>query len=543
MNPPSASGIADQLLRDLAPVDPTAAGALGLEPAIVLPALAPADFTTRHEAYLRAHRSLDALGTATPAEPVLGRALRERVDAQLALDDAGFTTAQLAPLATPMHQVREVFDDLPRETPADWERVAEHLSRVPGTIDAYTETLRAAANAGHVAAARQVLAVAAQCERWVGADDFYRRLVLSGEARQCDRLTAGAAAATEATARFAEFLRGELLSRAPKTDGVGRDLYTVTARAFLGEDVDLAETYVFGWDELAQLTAEMRQVAADLGHDSVEAAAAALDADPARCLSTPAELVGWLQSRVDDVTSAVDGVHFDLPAVTRRAECRISPSTSGVMYYTPPDPSFSRPGRVWWAPPADGTSHTWREVTTVHHEAVPGHHVQVTLAMTESRLHPWQRSMAHVHGYVEGWAHYAERLADEFGLLRDPGERLGMLYGQRWRAARIVIDMGLHLGLPIPVANGFTDSTHWTPSAGQAMLREAAGVDETIARFEVDRYLGWPAQALAFRVGAQLWRQARDAAERRPGFDLTAFHMHALRLGPLGLGPLREVMS
>jgi uncharacterized protein (DUF885 family) len=103
--------------------------------------------------------------------------------------------------------------------------------------------------------------------------------------------------------------------------------------------------------------------------------------------------------------------------------------------------------------------------------------------------------------------------------------------------------MGLHLGLPIPAGNGFTDAADWTPAVGVAMLREAAGVDETTARFEVDRYLGWPAQALAFRVGAQLWRQARDAAERRPGFDLRAFHMHALRLGPLGLGPLREVMS
>jgi uncharacterized protein (DUF885 family) len=543
MNRASASQIADQLLHDLAPIDPTAAGALGMEPANVMPALAPADFAARREAYLRACRSLDALGTPTRAELVLGAALRERVDAQLALDDAGFTTAQLAPLATPMHQVREVFDNLPHETPADWEQVAGHLARVPSTIAAYAETLRAAADAGHVAAARQVLAVAAQCERWIGADDFYRRLVASCDPRWRDRLDAGAAAASESTARFAGFLRGELLPRAPKTDAVGRDLYTVTSRAFLGENVDLEDTYAFGWDELAQLTAEMRQVAADLGHDSIEAAAAALDADPARRLSTPDELTGWLQSRVDDVTNAVDGVHFDVPAVARRAECRISPTMSGVMYYSPPDPSFSRPGRVWWAPPADGTSHTWREVTTVHHEGVPGHHLQITVAMTEPALHPWQRSMAHVHGYVEGWAHYAERLADEFGLLRDPGERLGMLYGQRWRAARIVIDMGLHLGLPIPAGNGFTDATDWTPPAGVAMLCDAAGVDETTARFEVDRYLGWPAQALAFRVGAQLWRQARDAAERRPGFDLRAFHMHALRLGPLGLGPLREVMS
>jgi uncharacterized protein (DUF885 family) len=150
--------------------------------------------------------------------------------------------------------------------------------------------------------------------------------------------------------------------------------------------------------------------------------------------------------------------------------------------------------------------------------------------------------MAHVHGYVEGWAHYAERLCDELGLLRDPGERLGMLYGQRWRAARIVIDMGLHLDLPIPLGHGFTDRTHWTPELGVAVLRAASGAEEQAARFEVDRYFGWPGQALSFRIGARLWQQIREAAARRPGFDLRAFHTSALRLGPLGLGPLRKVM-
>jgi uncharacterized protein (DUF885 family) len=184
----------------------------------------------------------------------------------------------------------------------------------------------------------------------------------------------------------------------------------------------------------------------------------------------------------------------------------------------------------------------WREVTTVHHEGVPGHHLQITTAMSQPDLHPWQRSMAHVHGYAEGWAHYTERLADELGLLRSAGERLGMLYGQRWRAARIVIDMGLHLGLPIPARNGFTDATTWTPEVGASVLRTASGCDAVTARFEVDRYFGWPAQALSFRVGARLWRQLRDAAANRPGFDLRAFHMGALRLGPMGLRPLRKVL-
>jgi uncharacterized protein (DUF885 family) len=181
-------------------------------------------------------------------------------------------------------------------------------------------------------------------------------------------------------------------------------------------------------------------------------------------------------------------------------------------------------------------------VTTVHHEGVPGHHLQITTAMSRPDLHPWQRSMAHVHGYAEGWAHYTERLADELGLLRNAAERLGMLYGQRWRAARIVIDVGLHLGLPIPSGNGFTDATTWTPEVGAAVLRTASGCDAVTAQFEVDRYFGWPAQALAFRVGARLWRELRDAAAQRPGFALRDFHMDALRLGPMGLGPLREVM-
>jgi uncharacterized protein (DUF885 family) len=186
---------------------------------------------------------------------------------------------------------------------------------------------------------------------------------------------------------------------------------------------------------------------------------------------------------------------------------------------------------------------TWREVSTVHHEGVPGHHTQTVIAMVEPDLHPWQRAMAHVHGHSEGWAHYAERLADEFGLLRDAGERLGMLYGQRWRAARIVVDMGLHLGFPIPAGNGITTETEWSPEVGTAVLRFAGGLDEATARFEVDRYLGWPGQALAFRVGARVWEQLRAAASSRPGFDLKEFHMRALRMGPMGLGPLRAALS
>jgi uncharacterized protein (DUF885 family) len=535
--------VADRLLADLAPVDPEAAQALGVEPDVVIPALAPQDFQRRDDARRRALAALSGATVTDEKERVLKAVMEERLRSELALDESGFTRALLAPLATPVHQVREVFDNLPHETTADWQRVAEHLALVPAALQAYAETLRESAARGHVVAARQVTVMADQCERWVDSarDDFYRRLV--AQAPNAASLAALAEGASSATQQFAGFLRGELLTHAPLTDAVGRDRYEVTSRAFLGDDVDLDDTYAFGWDELARLTQEMQAVARELGAGSIEEAAARLDDDPAVRLSSPPQLLEWLQGRVDEVVEAIDGRHVDLPAIARSPECRISPTTSGVMYYSPPDAGFTRPGRIWWAPPADGTSYTWREVTTVHHEGVPGHHLQISVSMAEPGIHPWQRSMGHVHGYVEGWAHYAERLCDELGLLRTPGERLGMLYGQRWRAARIVIDMGLHLGLPIPAGNGFTDETRWTPELGVDVLRRAAGADATTARFEVDRYLGWPAQALAFRVGARLWREVRREAERSPDFDLKEFHMRALRLGPMGLAPLRSLLT
>ena len=528
--------VADRLLADLAPLDARAAGAVGRPPEVVVPDASPAAWDARREVHAAARRRLAAAEAPTRADRRLALVLAERLDAEVALDDCGFTRSLVAPLATPAHQIREAFDDLAGDDP---DRLGANLDAVPAALAGWAATLAASLDAGRVAPARIVAAMAAQCARWVdpAGDDFYARLAADRPA-----LARGASLATAATQEFVAFLRTTLLPRARTTVAAGRDVYSVTARAFLGEDVDLDETYAWGWEELAALSAEMRQVAAALGHGSVEEAAAALDADPARTVRDPARLLAWLQGRVGEVTAAVDGVHFDLPAGVDPVECRLAAATSGVMYYTAPDPDFRRPGRIWWSPPA-GPSHTWRELTTVLHEGVPGHHLQTVVAMRAPGLHPWQRMLAHVHGHVEGWAHYAERLAGEIGLLADPGDRLGMLFGQRWRAARVVIDLGLHLDLPIPAGNGLTDASRWTPEVGVAVLRAASGADEGAAAVEVDRYLGWPGQALAFRVGARSWEAIRlEAGARRP-FDRRAFHMRLLRLGTMGLGPLRSIAA
>lgn len=541
--PDPVVGVADRLLDDLAPLDPLAAGARGTPPERIMPELSVDAFDARRAARTAALGRLRGVTATTPAGRVLGRALEERLVSELALEDSGFTRSLIAPLATPAHQVREVFDALPHETPEEWARVGAHLGLVSSALEAWAATLRHAAGAGHVASRRQVLVLADQCERWVapGGDDFYRRLVASGPENPA--LRRGAEQASAATAGFVRFLREDLAALASPVEGAGRDRYAVTSRAFLGDDIEIEETYAFGWEELARLGAELRATVAELGWSDLDGAAAALDSEAAGCLDGDRQLLGWLQTRVDEVTDLLDGVHVDLPPRLRRVECHLTPAAAGVMYYTPPDPAFTRPGRIWWSPPASGVSHVWREVTTLHHEGLPGHHLQTVIAMSEDGLHPWQRVMAHVHGYVEGWAHYAERLADELGLVRSAGERLGMLLGQRWRAARVVIDIGLHLGLPIPAGNGFTEETTWTAPLAVEVLCAASGLDCTAARFEVERYFGWPAQALAFRVGARLWRGLRTEAERTAGFDLRAFHMSALRLGPMGLGALRQTLG
>ncbi|MFG2062333.1 DUF885 domain-containing protein [Micromonospora sp. NPDC048871] len=542
----AVGAVADDYLAALAHLDPQAAEAAGGTPESQLADLSPEAFEARAAL---ARRTAAALTTATaqdPAQRALAGALAERLDSEIALHEAGFTTRLLAPLATPVHLARQVFDNLPRNTAADWADLAAHLHRLPTTLDQYAATLRHCAQRGHLAARRQVRVVAEQCADWT-ATDFYGRLIAGYPGGPlADRLGEGARRATAATEGFAAFLRTELAPMASDVDGVGRELYEVTSRAFLGATVDLDELYAYGWEELARTEAELHIAAVDCGYPDPVTARTALDADPAGRVPVGPLLEQWLRKRTALLTDQLDGTHFDIPAATRQVECRISPAASGVMYYTPPDAHLTRPGAIWWSvPPGQSSVPVWRHVGTLCHEGLPGHHLQHAITLTTAELHPWQRHLCQVHGYAEGWAHYAERLADELGLFAGPGERLGMLDGQMWRAARVVIDLGLHLDLPIPAGNGFTDADRWTPAVAVDLLTRVAGLDPATARFEVDRYLGWPAQALAFKVGARLWQQTRRDAERRAGaaFDRKRFHHTALALGPMGLDPLRARLA
>ncbi|MFC8302236.1 DUF885 domain-containing protein [Specibacter sp. NPDC057265] len=495
-----------------------------------------------------------ALAELAPLEPVDAvdavtlHAMRERLGLELELHATGWPLAELNNIASPAQNIRAIFDLMPTATATDWEHIAGRLANVPGAIAGYIQSLRAGAERGLVSARRQVVAVAQQCRRHAAPDGFFTSLAAGAPAELGAKLRtaleANAGLARAAYAALETFLQQELLPAAPAADAVGPERYALASREFLGATVDLAETYAWGVAELDRIIAQQEAVAQRIAPGAgIAEAKALLNADPARTLHGTDELLAWMQQLSDAAVAELAGTQFDIPDFMRTLECRIAPTQDGGIYYTGPSEDFSRPGRMWWSVPAgEDTFTTWAETTTVYHEGVPGHHLQVATATGQSGLlNDWRRNVCWVSGHGEGWALYAERLMDELGHLKDPGEKMGMLDGQRMRAARVVFDIGVHLELPVPPQWG---TGTWTAEKGLEFLRANLDISEGQLDFEFNRYLGWPGQAPSYKIGQRLWEEIRDARAERDGadFSLRGFHTQALNLGSVGLDTLRKAL-
>jgi len=552
--PTPVDTVADQYVATFAALDPLTATSIGVAGHDhEMTDLSPAGHEARVSAARATLRELDALEPADDVDRITLAAMRERLGLDVELHDAGEHLRDLNNIASPVQNLRDVFDIMATGDIPAWENIAARLNALPRAVDGYVESLRAGAARGLVPAVRQVAEGAHQAAELAAPGSFFVQLVTGeaaaavlDESSSCSLVRAelerGAAASREAYGRLAEFLRDELAPQAPSDDAAGRDRYALASRAFLGAAVDLDETYQWGLEELARVVAEQEAVAAQIAGPgaSVQDAVAALDADPSRTLHGKDALRRWMQETSDAAIEALDGVHFDIPEPLHTLECRIAPTQNGGIYYTGPSDDFTRPGRMWWSVPPDVTTfNTWREKTTVYHEGVPGHHLQVGAAVhNRADLNSWRRLACWVSGHGEGWALYAERLMADLGFLDDPGDRLGMLDGQRMRAARVVFDLGVHLGLPAPEQWG---GGRWDADKALAFLLANVNMPESFVRFEWMRYLGWPGQAPSYKVGQRLWEQTRDSVRTAQGdaFDLRAFHAKALNLGSLPLDVLK----
>jgi uncharacterized protein (DUF885 family) len=494
-------------------------------------------------------RALEGLEPADDVDAVTLDAMRERLGLQLEIHESGWDAADLNNISSPAQDIRAIFDLMPTDSTEHWEHIAGRAHSVPGAIEGYIESLRSARQQGKVSAARQVSIVIEQATKYAAQDGFFAKMAAGAKtadgplpAELQAKLDAGAAAARAGYQKLADFLSAELLPVAPAKDAVGRDRYALASRVFLGAAVDLDETYAWGVQELERLIAEQERVADEIRPGaSVEEAKAVLNSDPARQLKGTDALKAWMQELSDKAVADLAGVHFEIPDIMKTLECLIAPTDEGGIYYTGPSDDFSRPGRMWWSvPPGEDTFTTWAETTTVYHEGVPGHHLQIaTATYRRELLNKWRRNVCWTSGHGEGWALYAEKLMQELGYLKDPGDHMGMLDMQRMRAARVVFDIGVHLELEVPERWG---TGTWTPETGYEFLKQNLAISEGQLNFEFARYLGWPGQAPSYKVGQRLWEQVRSELEARPGFELKAFHTKALNIGSVGLDTLKRAL-
>ena len=535
---------------DLNPVHATELGRKGVE--TLYPDYSPAG----EKAFARlAKKTLKKVDNVLPIDDVdlvTLDALQERLSLYRKQHKAGFGGWQMNNIASVPQEVRSVFDLMKRNTQQDWEHIIGRMHRVTEALEGYIQTLEAAREEGKVAPRRQVDIVIEQTAAYYAPGGFFDELaaeVAEAVPSLKDEAAAGAEAAKEGYRRLNSYLVEKLQPIAPSRDAVGRKAYSLHSRSFLGTTIDLDETYAWGVKELESIIARQREVAEEIEPGaSIERAKQLLDEDPARQLHGTDELKAWMQKLADAAVENLAGSHFEIGGPMRRIECCIAPTNEGGIYYTGPSPDFSRPGRMWWSvPEGEDTFTTWRETSTVYHEGVPGHHLQIAIATAlKGTMNSWRTNMLWVSGHGEGWALYAERLMEELGYLKDPGDRMGMLTAQRMRAARVVFDIGVHCEMPIPAEwaeqLGVEPGTIWTSELGYEFLKLNLDESEGHLRFEFLRYLGWPGQAPSYKIGERLWLQLREQALAR-GEDMRQFHTRALMLGSVGLDTLRRALT
>ncbi|MFG2264519.1 DUF885 domain-containing protein [Streptomyces sp. NPDC048720] len=550
--------VADAYVDDLIALDPVTGTYLGVkESSTRLPDYSPAGQEALAELARTTLARLDEAerrpGADSDVERRCGRLLRERLTAELAVHEADEHLRAVGNMSTPGHSVREVFTVMPAQTEEDWAAIAQRLRAVPAAVAGYRESLELGLERKLYAAPRPTATYVEQLSEWTDTDGkgrgWYEDFAAAGPDALRAELDEAARTATASLVELRDWMRdvyAPAVEGAPNT--VGRERYARWARYFNGTDLDLDEAYAYGWSEFHRILGEMKQEAEKIlpGAGTPWVALAHLD-EHGRHIEGVDEVREWLQGLMDRAIADLDGTHFELAERVRKVESHIAPpGGAAAPYYTAPSEDFSRPGRTWL--PTMGLTRfpVYDLVSTWYHEGVPGHHLQLAQwAHVAKDLSRYQATVGGVSANAEGWALYAERLMDELGYLTDPEERLGYLDAQMMRAARVIVDIGMHLELEIPADSPFHPGERWTPELAQEFFGSHSSRPADFVESELTRYLTIPGQAIGYKLGERAWLRGRENARARHGdsFDLKAWHMAALSQGSLGLDDLLDELS
>jgi uncharacterized protein (DUF885 family) len=487
---------------------------------------------------------------ADQVQATAARVVSAYLESQSRLYDSGHWKRDLNHVYSPVQSARDTFDIVPKEGADAWENVTTRLSTWGDMLGGYRSSLQVGLDDGVTAARRQVLSVVDQLRSVAGVESRFAgfpSMAAVGGGNE-DEVAGAVASARSASAEFADWLETVYLPRAEPSDAVGLDRYLEESERFLGMELDPDDTYDWGWSEVHRLLGEMKETAAQIDPGlSIEEVIDLLDTDPDR--SAPdhrvfAEFVRGIQAQA---VVQLDGTAFDVPPEMRDVTVNLAPpgGSLGAWYYAPSE-DFSRPGSIWYALGERTRIPYWQEVATAYHEGFPGHHLQVGVAVLQrERLSRFHRMFVRYSGSGEGWALYAERLMEELGYFEHPEYRLGLLASQLFRSTRVVVDIGAHLQKRIPDDAPLHGGEVWDYDRAVDYMEQIGLQPRDLAESEVLRYLGWPGQAISYKVGEREILEVRRQAMAGAGnsFDRKDFHRRLLEAGAIRLDHLRETLA
>ena len=516
--------------------------------------LTPEAFERRHGEMRALLERVDAVssGELSQADRLTRELLREELTQAVVARDQGYLpeTFEVDPLGGPQVTLLSFADFQPMRTRDERRQMLERWNGIAAHIDQHIANLRRGRENGRVANHAAVATVIGQLEdalavpieedpllrgdrTWLDdEDDLTASLVI----RWQSRIVGGEI--RPALERYRAFLADELLpaARPDSQPGLGylengAMQYWFVARSHTTLDLEPAAIHSIGLGEVAAIRARMDELGRKaLGTTSFAELAKRLRTDPELHYDSAEAIVADARAYLAKAEAAVPAVFGRLSSTP--CEIHVIPAHeapgSTTAYYMQPAPDGSRAGRYYVNTHEPHTRPRYEAAALAYHEAVPGHHLQIALAQELTEL-PLFRRHGGFTAYVEGWALYTELLADELGLYENDLERLGMLSYQAWRACRLVVDTGIH-------------AFGWSRDEAIEYMLANTLLSEANVRNEVDRYIAWPGQALAYMLGRIEIQQLRAEAEQRLGddFELAAFHDELLRHGPLPLGILRE---
>ncbi len=426
------------------------------------------------------------------------------------------------------------------DTPERFERLLARVAAYPAWMEAHRLNIAEGVAAGRTAATAVVERCLTQTRRMVETPASRSPLVVANDGLSDSQR----ATLTEAIERdvlpalqaWLEMLR-EYAPLARSGEGIcylddGEALYRHHIKAWTTLSEDPVEIHEFGLRRLAEIESEARDIVAALGFDDVAALRTHLDTSAQNHVTDPAELVRRAEVLVERAESAAPSWFGRLPKDTcevRAVEPHMEQEAPPAFYQGPTEDG-SRNGVFFINTYGPASRPLHRMAAMVFHEAVPGHHFQITIETELSGLPAFRRFGSRLAGgaFVEGWGLYAERLAQEMGLYHTPLERFGALETEAWRAVRLVVDTGIH-------------ALGWTRQRSIEALRERSGLSQLEAETETDRYISWPGQALSYMIGQREILALRADLEVRDGdrFDKRSFHDEVIGHGSLPLSTLR----